>query len=187
MSLASARLVRPNTRYERSVREAVAEFRAEGRDPGINQPRSDESFAEFVARLRRMADPAYVVDGFVPQTVFWLVDGDTYIGRLSLRHRINDDLRRIGGHIGYDIRPSMRRRGYGTRALSLALDEARRIGLDRVLITCDRENIGSRRIIERNGGILEDENHDPRSRWPQTPLLDRPLTFTQRESTIPTS
>jgi predicted acetyltransferase len=104
-----------------------------------------------------MADPAHVVDGFVPQTVFWLVDGGTYVGRLSLRHRINDDLRRIGGHIGYDIRLSLRRRGYGTRALALGLEEARGVGVSRVLITCDKENIGSRRIIERNGGVLEDE------------------------------
>jgi predicted acetyltransferase len=108
-----------------------------------------------------MDDPAAVPADLVPQTTFWLVDGDAYIGRLSLRHHLNDSLRLIGGHIGYDIRPSMRRQGYGTRALALGLIEARNLGLTRVLVTCDKENTGSRRIIERNGGVLEDETTIP--------------------------
>jgi predicted acetyltransferase len=157
MTVATARLIRPDARYETSVREAIAELHAEQRDPGINQPRTGESFAAFVTRLVRMADPLHVEDDFVPQSTFWLVDGDAYIGRLSLRHHLNEGLRLIGGHIGYDIRPSMRRRGYGTRILALGLHEARTLGLVRVLVTCDKENLASRRIIERNGGVFEDE------------------------------
>ena len=143
--------------YQHCFGEALAESIAEGRNLGIYRPDRNESFADVVERLRRMDDPAWVAPGFVPQSVYWLVDGKTYIGRLSLRHALNDDLRRIGGHIGYDVRPSMRRRGYGTRARRLGLDEARKIGLPRVLLTCDRNNIGSRRMIERNGSVLEDD------------------------------
>jgi predicted acetyltransferase len=87
--------------------------------------------------------------------VFWLVDGETYVGRVNLRHRLNPRLRRLGGHIGYEIHPSLRRRGYGTRALALALERARALGLHRVLLVCAEENVGSRRIIEANGGRLE--------------------------------
>jgi predicted acetyltransferase len=80
---------------------------------------------------------------------------------LSIRHELNEWLRTIGGHIGYDIRPSRRREGLGKRQLALGLAEARALGLERVLLTCDADNVGSRRIIEGNGGVLEDEMEDP--------------------------
>jgi predicted acetyltransferase len=86
-----------------------------------------------------------------------MIDRGAYIGRVSIRHELNEQLLRIGGHIGYEVRPGMRRRGHGTRALRLALDEARKLGLRRVLLTCDPENIASTKIIERNGGRLEED------------------------------
>jgi predicted acetyltransferase len=86
---------------------------------------------------------------------FWLIDGDEYVGRLSLRHTLNDALLLWGGHIGYQIRPSKRRRGYGKEILRLGLIKAKERGLNRVLVTCDEDNTGSRKIIEYNGGQLE--------------------------------
>jgi predicted acetyltransferase len=157
MPIETARLVRPDIAFRDSYLDAVSEFNAEGRNLGVHTPKPDETFDDFILRIRAMDQAATIPDGFVPQTNFWLVDGDTYIGRLSLRHYLNDSLRLIGGHIGYAVRPSMRCRGYGTQALALGLDEARRLGLTRVLLTCDQKNIASRRIIERNGGVLEDE------------------------------
>ena len=62
-----------------------------------------------------------------------------------------------GGHIGYSVRPSERGKGYATRMLEMALAEARRLGLKRVLITCDRKNVASARVIRKNGGRLENE------------------------------
>jgi predicted acetyltransferase len=157
MTVDTVRLVRPDVRYHESFLDALAESIAEGRNPGIHRPAPTENFPDFIDRLRGMEEPCRVEAGFVPQSVFWLVDDDTYVGCLSLRHALTDELRRMGGHIGYDIRPTFRRRGYGTRTLALGLDEARRIGLERVLLTCDKDNLASRRVIERNGGVLEDE------------------------------
>ena len=95
----------------------------------------------------------------MPASVLWLVEGQTYIGRVNLRHRLNARLRRIGGHIGYEIRPSLRGRGYGHQALALALERARALRLRRVLLVCDEDNTPSRRVIEANGGVLEGVFH----------------------------
>lgn len=78
------------------------------------------------------------------------------LGAIALRHELNDFLREAGGHIGYGVRPSVRRRGLAGWALGQVLDRAWDRGLDRVLITCDVDNEVSRRIIESRGGVLED-------------------------------
>jgi len=92
----------------------------------------------------------------VPATYWWIVEGDTYLGAIDLRHRLNDILLEAGGHIGYSIRPSARRRGLATWALGAVLPEARGLGLKRVLLTCTHGNTASARTIEHNGGVLED-------------------------------
>ena len=81
--------------------------------------------------------------------------GDQWIGKLTLRTALDERFLRSGGHIGYEIRPSQRRHGYGTALLRLGLEKARERGLRRVLLTCTETNIGSRKIIEANGGLLE--------------------------------
>ena len=93
----------------------------------------------------------------VPATHFWLIDGQRYLGDLDLRHCLNDSLRRYGGHIGYTIRPSERRKGYGKLVCKLGIQEARKRGIDDILITCDDDNIASCKIIEANGGVLRDK------------------------------
>jgi predicted acetyltransferase len=93
----------------------------------------------------------------VPTSFLFAFDGDRIVGRVSIRHRLNDVLRLSGGHIGYVVVPEFRRQGYATAMLRLALRFAHdRIGLDRVLVTCDDDNVGSIRTIESNGGVLED-------------------------------
>ncbi|MBI5830804.1 MAG: GNAT family N-acetyltransferase [Armatimonadetes bacterium] len=94
----------------------------------------------------------------VPSSTRWLVDAsDRILGECRVRHRLTERLLHHGGHIGYYVRPSARRQGHGTRMLALALDEARGLGLLRVLVTCDKVNLGSAAIIRANHGVLEDE------------------------------
>jgi predicted acetyltransferase len=96
------------------------------------------------------------------------VEGDEFLGRTSIRHRLTPALLEIGGHVGYDVRPSARRRGHATAMLQAALVVARDLGIDPALVTCDVDNVGSRTVIERNGGVLEDQRSGKLRFWVPT-------------------
>jgi len=132
------------------VREsAVSEggFTSDARDV------TQETFADYVRKLTDMAEGRNLPEGYVPMNTFWLRHEGRLIGISRLRLRLVPALRERGGHIGYWIRPSERRRGYGTLLLALTCRQARAKGIRRVLLTCDAGNTGSRRIIEKNGGV----------------------------------
>lgn len=98
----------------------------------------------------------------VASTYFWIAADagaadDDLVGFLHLRHTLNAWLLEQGGHIGYSVRPGARRRGHAVRALALGVQAAGRLGIERVLVTCDHDNEASRRTIEAGGGRLEDE------------------------------
>lgn len=135
--------------------------------PGVHQDGSglhpeDEvdtaaGFAAWVDRLLQEADTSVPPDpGRVHASYFWVAEAGTYLGAITLRHSLTDFLLRAGGHVGYSIRPSARRRGLATWALGSVLAEARGLALDRVLVTCRDDNLASARTIEKNGGVLED-------------------------------
>ena len=143
----------PSLKYRESYLAALAEFQAEGRYLNLSKEELERDFDAFIEKIpaiRRELNK-------VPETEYWLIHEGEYIGRLSVRHELNEELRERGGHIGYAIRPSEREKGYGKKALELGLAEARKLGLDKVLITCDSTNIGSRKIIESHNGVLENE------------------------------
>ncbi|MFI1207368.1 GNAT family N-acetyltransferase [Streptomyces sp. NPDC020802] len=124
--------------------------------PGADLERP-EVFSAWVDTLIQQSDRSAVLgEERVHATHWWIVEDDSYVGAIDLRHYLNAVLLDLGGHIGYSIRPSFRRRGIATWALGAVLPEARTLGLDRVLVTCDDDNIGSARSIECNGGVLED-------------------------------
>ena len=77
------------------------------------------------------------------------------VGIINLRHELNDFLRDYGGHIGYSVHPAYWNRGYATQMLALALRESDALGLRELLLTCSPDNLASRRVIEKNGGVLE--------------------------------
>lgn len=111
---------------------------------------------EWLENCRRLSSEETCPEGWVPATQFVCLDSTgSVVGMIDLRHRLNDYLAEIGGNIGYSVRPSQRRKGYATAMLHMVLSEARRIGLARVLVTCDDDNEASRRVIERNGGLFE--------------------------------
>ncbi|MPM89903.1 hypothetical protein SDC9_137018 [bioreactor metagenome] len=84
-------------------------------------------------------------------------DNKRILGAINIRHYLNDYLLNYGGHIGYGIRPSERKKGYASLMLSLALSVAKELGINKALITCDKDNLGSARTIMKNGGVLENE------------------------------
>ena len=93
----------------------------------------------------------------VPSTFLFAFVGSRIVGRTSIRHRLNAHLERVGGHIGYAVVPEFRRRGYATEILRQSLEITRNeLGIARVLVTCDDDNVGSIRTIEKNGGVLQD-------------------------------
>ena len=142
-------LVRPSIEYKDSFVKATYEYIQERQGMSWNPKILKDRFPEYIKTLNDQEnDP---MAGYVPSTQFWLiVDGDTYAGELDIRHYLNDSLRRFGGHIGYKVRPTMRRRGYGKLMCQMGIEEARNMGVKSILITCDDDNIGSQKIIEAN-------------------------------------
>jgi predicted acetyltransferase len=154
-------LVHPDITLERTYLEAVSEYKEEKRDVGFDFKVAESDFGRYVSELRGHEEGKFMPSGYVPETVYWLVDSGEYVGRISIRHTLTERLRTIGGHIGYDVRPSKRGRGYATKMLGLALEKCREMGIERVLITCDETNAASRRVIEKNDGVLENMVPNP--------------------------
>jgi predicted acetyltransferase len=169
-------LVRPDSRYHEDFVAAVAESDTVARRVWIT-PQADrslniadaEDFAGYVTQLLQETVPgSHLPDRWMPHTTLWWVDGSRVLGTVDIRHALTPELTEVGGHIGYGVRPSMRRRGHGTAILRNALWIAHGLGLDRVLVTCDDDNVGSIRIIEANGGILEDQRGRKLRYWVAT-------------------
>ena len=97
--------------------------------------------------------------GFVPDSVYFCLDIDRniFVGAVNIRHYLNESLYKSGGHIGDGIRPSERKKGYATAMIGLALEKCKELGINKVLMTCDKTNIGSAKSIINNGGVLESE------------------------------
>ena len=139
---------------EAQVADAQPELAAECFEFVFQQP--DESWSSYVARVDRQRHGRDLPPGRVPSTFLVADVGGVVVGRVSIRHELNDQLDAVGGHIGYAVRPRYRRRGYARSILRQSLDVARALGLSRVLITCDDDNVASASLIESFGGILED-------------------------------
>lgn len=171
-------LVLPTTSVRVSFLEAMDEFVAEGADNSQtaawiehNAPRWQDpaAFGAFVEAVRADAlEETPRPERHVPCTTLWWVDGEDYLGRLAIRHRLTDFLLEVGGHIGYDVRPTRRREGHATAMLRQSLPWARGLGIDPALVTCDDDNVGSIRVIEAAGGELEDVRGDKRRYWVST-------------------
>lgn len=116
-------------------------------------------FHEFDSYLKNLETTEENESGWVPDTTLFCLDKDRniFVGAVNIRHRLNEQLLKTGGHIGDGIRPSERRKGYATAMLALALEECKKLGIDRVLMCCDKDNIGSAKSIVKNGGVLENE------------------------------
>lgn len=162
-------LVEPALLYKVAILDAVAEMQAIG-EWDVSADMFATRFDTILAEIAAAKSAATAPPGVLPYEDFWLMDADTWIGALTLRTQLNAQFLHAGGHIGYVIRPSQRRRGYGTHLLRLGLDKARDRGLARVLLTCNETNSGSRKIIEGHGGQFENAvvvagQMDPKRRY----------------------
>ena len=130
--------------------------------------RPAEPWPQYVARreANRRGEQLPAGDDWVPETFLAAVVEGAIVGRVSVRHHLNDWLASFGGHIGYAVMPDQRRRGYATEILRQALIIARSVGIDDVLVICDADNLASARTIERCGGSFESLITDPGRRVP---------------------
>jgi len=149
----------PSVELKDSFLSALKEYHQEGRNLDQDEKEIENNFSTFVQHFKDESLGKNLKPEYVPQTTYWIADKDGYAGRVSIRHELNENLLKIGGHIGYEVRPSKRGLGYGSKALELALSKARSLGLEKVLLTCISTNIASKKIIEANGGVLENEVH----------------------------
>lgn len=149
------RLTSPDLSYAESFRRYVEDCRRAGDAGRVSKYEAGVSdFAAYVESLHLAARGINLPDDKVPYHTFWLIDGCEIVGIVRVRPSLTPKAERINGHIGYDVAPSHRGKGYGTTLLRLALVEARGLGLSRVIVTCAVSNAPSRRVIERCGGRL---------------------------------
>ncbi len=152
---ASLTFEEPHSARRDSYRELVDEFHRAGESlVPFTLAFPNEDFEAFLAQLEACRQGAGIPQGFVPHSTYWLVSGGTVVGVVNIRHSLTDALRHFGGSIGFGVRPSMRRQGFASELLRRALVEARSMGMSEVLLTCNKQNIGSARTILGNGGVL---------------------------------
>ena len=177
------KLVLPTSADEQEVWGYRKEFLEQGSSlDGSGGLAEAESFAQWYSKTLANRSEQTVCPGLVPATTFLAVDADgKLIGMIDIRHRLNEGLLRFGGNIGYSVRPCCRRQGYATQMLALALEECRKMQMQKVLVTCNKENIGSAKTIQKNGGVLENEVAGKENGEDRITLLDYPVI--RREKT----
>ena len=151
------KLVKASIEYQRQITEMLDEWYASGEEivPYVIRRLDYHNFEYYCENLEVKDDS----EGLVPDSTFFCLDEDRdiMVGAVNIRHYLNEALLLNGGHIGDGVRPSERRKGIATAMIGLALQECRKLGIGRVLMVCDKNNIGSAKSIINNGGVLENE------------------------------
>ena len=152
------KLVKLGPEYREQLSDMLSEWIAYGDKNGSPWAIFKNDYHDFDYYLANL-DVKEPREGRVPDSTFFALDVERniFVGAINIRHYLNERLLLDGGHIGDGVRPSERRKGYATEIIRLGLEECRKLGITRVLMVCDKSNVGSRKSIERNGGILENE------------------------------
>ena len=156
------KLLKPTELWKDAILDYKAEFVANGeRIHGSALLGDYDSFDEWYSDVVKNNCEEAVADGWVPSTTLLAVDeNDRLVGFIDIRHRLNDYLAEFGGHIGYSVRKSERRKGYATQMLTQALEVAEQLGIDKVLLTCEKDNIASAATMVKCGALLENEVYE---------------------------
>lgn len=156
------KLVLPQEHHKAAILRYIEDHRTHGEEKmhGSSLLHTMESVEAWLEHLSRLRDPDITYDHWVTSTTFLGVrkSDEKIVGTIDIRHELNDYLRLYGGHIGYGVSPVERRKGYASAMLKEALVFCERIGMERVMIACNKDNVASARTIQKNGGILEREN-----------------------------
>lgn len=151
------KLVKASEQYHSQITDMLDEWNASGETiiPYAIRRIDYHDFSYYCAHL----EVTEANGGLVPDSTFFCLDEErkVIVGAVNIRHYLNESLLLNGGHIGDGVRPSERRKGIATKMIALALDECRKLGIEKVLMVCDKENIASAKGIQHNGGILENE------------------------------
>lgn len=159
-------LLRPTSEYASQIIEYRQEFLDAGDSmDGTGPLRRFENPEEYIKICAEYEDPEKVPSHLVTATQFFFIrkSDNKLVGMIQVRHRFNDYLEKYAGNIGYSVRPSERRKGYAKEMLEMVLPFCRKVGIDKVMITCIDGNIGSEKTILANGGIYESTIHEPNS------------------------
>lgn len=162
--MTSIQLITPTLEYKSQLNAYKDEFPYNPNGiEGSSQLVLANNIEDWLNQIEKNRHWDTVQEGWMPAEQYIAVDkkDNTIVGMLNFRKELNEYLLNYIGHIGYSIAPSKRRQGLGTTMLKLALIEAEKMGLDRVLVTCTDDNIASARVIENNGGVLEGKRVDP--------------------------
>lgn len=156
----SLKLLKPSKKYKESILEFKREFMKSGETlHGGACLTKFESVEEWLSYLKLLSNISSVPKGYVQSTEYITVrsSDDRMVGIVNIRHYLNDYLLKVGGHVGYSIRPTERRKGYAKEQLILALEKCHQLGINKILITCNKDNEASRKTIIGVGGIKENE------------------------------
>lgn len=126
---------------------------------------NEEVFQKWLNQRYLESKGENLKEGYVPQTIYWVMNENNIVGIGKLRHYLNEKLLEVGGHIGLGISNECRTKGVGTEALKLLLEEAQNLGVEEVLLTNNEDNYASRRIVEKCGGVLEGINNGKCKYW----------------------
>ena len=153
-------LIEPTKDDEKKIIDYKNEFLINGDSmDGTSDLRNAKTFDEWLDLLKSFSSEETVKEGYVPSTTYLAVrDSDKkLVGMIDVRHRLNENLMKVGGHIGYSVRKTERRKGYAKEMLRLALLKCKELNISNVLVTCNFDNIASAKTIIANGGVLENE------------------------------
>lgn len=154
-------LVQPSLEIERLIVDFVSEFKQHNESTingccGLTMHNNYHDWLQYINKVKNG-----LIRDRIPSSTFVAVDklSNEVMGIIDIRHSLSEKYY-YSGHIGYSIRPNLRRKGYGSEILQLGLEKAKELNLEKVLLTCKKSNISSQKVIERNNGVFEKEIYE---------------------------